>query len=307
MKRRPVAVLYEHPDWFRPLFVELERRGIPYEAIHAARNVFDPTDWEPRYSLVVNRMSPSAWTRGHEHAIFHTLHYLAYLDAIGTPVLNGYDAYAVELSKVRQGTLISGLGLPYPRTRVIDDPALATAAAADLVFPVLLKPNVGGSGAGIRSFATPEELAVAAPELELGLDGTALLQEQLPAAGDSIVRVEILDGEFLYAIRIRLLPGSFNLCPADYCDLVGLPDPIEAFEPPPRVVEDAKRIVLAAGMEVAGVEYLVNARDGLATFYDVNALSNFVADAPNVVGFDPFVRLVDLIVERAGLARAVAA
>ena len=307
MKHRPIAVVYEHPDWFRPLFAELERRGLPYEPLHAAHNVFDPTDRASRYSLVVNRMSPSAWTRGHAHAIFHTLHYLAYLDAIGTPVLNGYDAYAVELSKVRQSTLISALGLPYPRTRVIDDPLTAPDAASDLTFPVLVKPNIGGSGAGIRSFPTPAELAAAAPTLELGLDGTGLVQEQVPAEGDSIVRVEILGGEFLYAIRIRLEPGSFNLCPADYCDLAGLPDPIEAYEPPSQVVEDARRIVLAAGMEVAGVEYLVNARDGRATFYDVNALSNFVADAPAVIGFDPFVQLVDLIAQRAGLASAIAA
>lgn len=33
--------------------------------------------------------------------------------------------------------------------------------------------------------------------------------------------------------------------------------------------------------------------------YDVNALSNFVANAPEVVGFDPFGQLVDLIVDQA--------
>jgi glutathione synthase/RimK-type ligase-like ATP-grasp enzyme len=307
MKRRPVGIVYEHPDWFRPLFAELDRREIPYEPIHAARHVFDPAERESGYSLVVNRMSPSAWTRGHERAVFHTLHYLAYLEQLGTRVLNGYGAYAIELSKARQAALISRLGLPYPRSNVIADPADAPAAAETLDFPVLVKPNIGGSGAGIVSFETPEQLAAAVPTLELGLDGTALVQEQLPAEEGSIVRVEILGGELLYAIRIRLLPGSFNLCPADYCELVGLPEPIEAYEPPPQVVEDARRIVAAAGMDVAGVEYLVNARDGRATFYDVNALSNFVANAPDVIGFDPFVDLVDLIVDRAGLDTAVAA
>jgi hypothetical protein len=52
-------------------------------------------------------------------------------------------------------------------------------------------------------------------------------------------------------------------------------------------------------MDVAGVEYLVDARDGGHVFYDVNALSNFVADAPNVIGFNPYANLADLIVERA--------
>ena len=60
-------------------------------------------------------------------------------------------------------------------------------------------------------------------------------------------------------------------------------------------------------MDVAGVEYLIDERDGLPYFYDLNALSNFVADAPNVVGFDPFPILVDYVVERAGLRAAAAA
>ena len=307
---KPVGVLYEHPQWFVPLFEELERRGIPYERIHAAELEYDPADREQRYSLVVNRMSPSSWTRGHERALFSTLHYLGYLEEIGTPVLNGHDAYLVELSKARQIGLFARLGIPHPRTRVIDDPEQAARAARDLAFPVLVKPNVGGSGAGIVSFATPEELTAA--DVDLGVDGTALVQEQLPAAGDAIVRIEILDGRFLYAIRILLLPGSFNLCPADYCELPGIADgvsgrglPIEAFDPPGEVVADARRIVAAAGMDLGGVEYLVDARTGTPTFYDVNALSNFVANAPEIVGFDPFERLVELIAERAGIAAAV--
>ena len=307
----PIGVVYEHPAWFTPLFAELERRGLPYERLDATKLVFDPSEQEPRYSLVVNRMSPSAWTRGNEGAIFQTLHYLAYLDGIGVPVLNGLRAYELELSKARQASLLADLGIVHPRTRVVGDPAAVAGAATDLIFPVLVKPNIGGSGAGISSFASAADLAAA--ELDWGLDGTLLVQEQLPADGDSIVRVEILDGELLYAIRILLLPGSFNLCPADYCELPGVADgvsgrglPIEAYHPPADAVETAKRIVRAGGLDLGGVEYLVDARTGEPTFYDVNALSNFVADAPNVIGFDPFVNLVDLI-ERRAEASVVAA
>jgi hypothetical protein len=306
---KPIGVLYEHPQWFLPLFAELDRRGVSYEHIPAASLVFDPADDEQRYSLVVNRMSPSAWTRGHGRALFSTLDYLAHLDRIGAPVLNGYDAYRVELSKARQIALLAELGLEHPRTRVINDPASVAEAAAELEFPVVVKPNIGGSGAGIVSYGSLGELAGAV--VELSIDGTALVQEQLPAEGDAIVRIEILDGRFLYAIRLLLLPGSFNLCPADYCELPGVTDgvsgrglPIEGFDPPAAVVEDAKRIVAAAGMDLGGVEYLVNGRTGRPVFYDVNALSNFVANAPEVVGFDPFVQLVDLIVERAARAEA---
>lgn len=305
---RPIALVYEHPLWLEPLFAELDRRGVAYEKLHGDALGFDPSDRNVPYSLVVNRMSPSAWTRGNANAIAQTLAYLAYLDELGAGVVNGEKAFRFEISKARQLTLLARLGVRFPPARAIGDPALAPAAAEGLRFPVLVKPNVGGSGAGIVSFATPDELAEAAAGggLDLGLDGTGLVQEHLPAQDESIVRIELLGGELLYAIKIRLLPGSFNLCPADYCDLPGIADgvsgrglPIERFDPPRDVVENAKRIVAAAGMEVAGVEYLVDARDGTPTFYDVNALSNFVANAPDVIGFDPFVDFVDFLLERA--------
>ncbi len=27
-QNKPIGIYYEHPDWFRPLFTELDRRGI---------------------------------------------------------------------------------------------------------------------------------------------------------------------------------------------------------------------------------------------------------------------------------------
>ena len=308
----PIGILYEHPLWFEPLFAELDRRGVAYEKLHAADLTYDPAGREPSHSVVLNRMSPSAWTRGHGHAIQQSLNYLAYLDSIGADVINGHAAFQVEISKARQSALFARLGVRSPAARVVSHASQLASAADGLRFPVLVKPNVGGSGAGIRSFTTPAELGSAAADgdHDLGIDGTALVQEHAPAADESVVRIEVLGGEFLYAIRLRLLPGSFNLCPADYCELPGIADgvsgrglPIEAFGPPRELVEDAKRIVAAAGMELGGVEYLVDERDELPYFYDVNALSNFVANAPDVIGFDPFVDLVDFVLQRAGGSR----
>ena len=66
----------------------------------------------------------------------------------------------------------------------------------------------------------------------------------------------------------------------------------------PDTADTAIRLTREAGIDVGGVEYLVSARDGLAYFYDLNATSNFVADAPRVLGFDPFPDFVDVIVAR---------
>jgi hypothetical protein len=232
------------------------------------------------------------------------------------PVVNGSEAYGFEISKARQLRLLERLDVAHPRARVINHPIEAVAASHGLTYPVLVKPNIGGSGAGITSFDTPEALARAADagELEFGPDDTALVQEHLTPEGNTIVRVEFLDGRYLYAIRITLMPNSFNLCPADYCELPGVADgvsgrglPIEGYAPPDSVVEEAGRLLTATGADLGGVEYLIDSKTGQPSFYDINALSNFVADAPNVVGFDPFVNLVDFIAERAARYEGVRA
>ncbi|MGH9892228.1 MAG: ATP-grasp domain-containing protein, partial [bacterium] len=268
-----IAVFYEHPEWFKPLFAELDGRGLTYDRLLAHEHCFDPSERRSPYALIVNRMSPSAYTRGHAAAISYTVHYLAYLQAIGANVLNGYDAYVYEFSKARQLGLFDRLGLRYPRARVVNHPSQASPAAEGLTFPVVLKPNIGGSGAKIVKFNSPDELREAADRgrLDLGIDHTALVQEYLPAEGDYIVRVEILGGAYLYAIRLLLTRGDFNLCPADYCRVpaqpphtAGLADgvsgrgvPVERCTPPARVVAEVKRIITAAHIEVGGVEYLV--------------------------------------------------
>lgn len=305
----PLAVYYEHPAWFEPMFAELERRGVAYERLLAHEHSFDPLERHSPYSLVLNRMSPSAFTRGRAHAIPYTLQYLAYLEDIGAEVLNGYGAYVYEFSKARQLSLMASLGVPHPRARVINHAAQALRAAEGLDYPVIVKPNVGGSGAGIRKFDSPAELEEAAlgGSLDLGLDHTALVQEHLPARNAEIVRVEVLGGEFLYAIKLRLESAtSFNLCPADYCaPTAGGGSLVAGYTPPREVIETVKRLTQAAGIEVGGVEYLLNDRDGEVYYYDINALSNFVADAPRVIGFDPFPKLVDFVLERAGLLERV--
>jgi ribosomal protein S6-L-glutamate ligase RimK-like protein len=317
---RPLAVYYEHPDWFRPLFAELERRGTPHRLLHADDHRYDPGESAPPYALVFNRMSPSAWLRGRGDAVFYTLQYLAHLERLGVRVVNGSRAFTVETSKALQLSLLERLGLPYPRARVIHRLAQAPAAASGLRFPVVVKPNIGGSGAGVRRFETPAALAAAAREDgagALGIDQTGLVQEFIPSADGAIVRVEVLGGRFLYAIRIHSPGDTFNLCPADVCrtvdgaELVRAACPadaprtgltVECYTPPAEIVAQVERIMAAAGIEIGGVEYMTDARDGRRYFYDVNALSNFVADGPRVVGFDPFVQLVDWLEREGGVA-----
>jgi len=51
-----------------------------------------------------------------------------------------------------------------------------------------------------------------------------------------------------------------------------------------------------SGLDVGGIEYMVDDRDGRPKFYDLNAMSNFVAKPLEVLGWDPHERLVDWLV-----------
>jgi hypothetical protein len=94
---------------------------------------------------------------------------------------------------------------------------------------------------------------------------------------------------------------SFNYCPADGCNIENPELAVEAYSPPADIVEDVRRILAAARVDLGSVEYLVSERDGQAYYYDINPLSNFVADAHRVLGFDPVMSFVDYILKRAAL------
>lgn len=312
---RPIGIYYEHPDWFKPLFAELERRGIPYERIDAAHHQFDPAETESPYALVVNRMSSSAYLRGNGQGIFHTAGYLTHLERIGVRVINGTAATAIETNKARQLSLLASLGLSFPKTRVVNHVSQIIPASQQLSFPIVVKVNIGGAGAGIVRFDTPDGLqaAVDADQIDLGIDQTALVQEYVQPRGGHIVRVETLNGKFLYAMKVFTTGESFNLCPAEICAIPEAPQAdfcltdapkkgiqVEAYTPPASIIADVERIAKAASIDVGGVEYLIsdktgNRNDGPPLFYDINALSNFVADAINVVGFNPYATFVDYL------------
>lgn len=67
------------------------------------------------------------------------------------------------------------------------------------------------------------------------------------------------------------------------------------------MIEKVERTIQAAGIDVGGIEYLVDDRDGEIYYYDINALSNFVADAPRVIGFNPVENLAIIWKPRFGV------
>src|SRR6476619_5446923 len=304
-----LVVLFEHPDWQKPLFSALERRSVRYGTFDLKRAAFDP-DRVPNSSLYFNQASPSAYVRGNTRAVPLALALIRSLELGGARVLNGSRAFALELSKSAQAALMHRFNITHPRTLAFNDVASALEDWGDR-WPALLKPEQGGSGARmflLHSSAELVRLLDDRPDLWFP-DNLLLLQEYFevdPAKG--IVRMEFLGGEFLYAMRV-ISHGAFNLCPSEACNPEGGGDshcavpetkpaqPVE-FHPYPQVptaaVKAGRTLMAAGGLDVGGIEYL-EAADGRLVFYDINANSNLRAPIGQAFGFDPFERVVDFL------------
>jgi glutathione synthase/RimK-type ligase-like ATP-grasp enzyme len=325
-----LVVLYEHPEWQKPLFAALERRGLSFLPFDLTRAAFRNVD-APAAALYFNQASPSAYVRGHARAVPLALAYMRSLERLGARVLNGADVFALELSKSAQATLLRTLGIDCPRSITFNDVGALRAYARDIEWPALLKPDQGGSGARIHVVESLEQVAElfrSDPSLWLP-DNLFLLQEYLPHdAGQGIVRLEFLGGELLYAMRVKT-HGRFNLCPSPVCnpdDGAGVCDtapaesgvsafsltdaqPVEFFpypDVPREAVETAARIVEAAGLDVGGIEYLETS-DGRRVFYDINANSNLRPSVAAAFGFDPFERVVDFLAAQVARLRTATA
>lgn len=108
-------------------------------------------------------------------------------------------ASALAMDKVRSKKLFRAAGIATPEFVVLESPAEAPAAAAELGYPLVLKPASEGSSVGMTKVFERGELAAAA-ELALSYGGTALAERCV--VGDEIT-VAVLQGEALPSIRIE--------------------------------------------------------------------------------------------------------
>ena len=304
-----LVVLFEHPEWQKPLFAALERRGVRFGKYDLKQGAFDPAGL-PDAPLYFNQASPSAYVRGNTRAVPFAFALMRSLELGGARVLNGTRAFALELSKSAQAALMHRLGIAHPKSMAFNDVETALARWGDR-WPALLKPEQGGSGARMYLVHSGAELRRLLDGNDLWYpDNLLLLQEYFPVdPSQGIVRMEFLGGKLLYAMRV-ISHGAFNLCPSEVCNpesgdgQCGVPEaappsvPVEFLpyaEVPAAAVEAGRRLMEAGGLDVGGIEYL-EAGDGRLIFYDINANSNLRAPIARAFGFDPFERVVDFLV-----------
>lgn len=265
-----VFVLHENPDWYPPFASAFDEEGVEHEQWLLGEGTLD-LDAEPPPGVFWSRMSASSHTRGHGLAKDHTRAVLSWLEAAGRRVVNGRRVLELEMSKVDQLTALRAAGFDVPRTFAVVGNADLLAVARKLPAPFVCKHNQGGKGLGVRRFDSVDELT----EYDGSPDGITLVQEYVAPAEPFITRVEIVGGEFVYAIKADVGRGGFELCPADAC-AVDDPTPLfslrEDFDP--SIVDRYLEFAARHGIEIAGFEFIETA-DGRQVTYDINTNTNY--------------------------------
>ena len=284
-----IHVIHENALWLEPLARTLDAERLPWRDWFLDRGVFDLSAPPPE-GVFYNRMSASSHTRNHRYAAELTASVLAWLAGHGRRVVNGPRALDLEISKARQYAALEAAGIRTPRTVLVaGNERLADAARRHFDGgPVILKPNRGGKGLGVRLFHTADALASYADgtEYEAPVDGLHLLQQYIRAPAPLITRAEFIGGQFFYAVEVDTSEG-FELCPADQCAIDDAFCPVGE-EPRAKftIIDDIdaglkrryEAFLAGNGIEVAGIEFIRDA-DGAVYTYDVNTNTNYNPDA----------------------------
>jgi hypothetical protein len=281
-----IFVLHENPAWLGPFAEAFDRLRLPWSEWFLHEGAFDLSTPPPE-GVFYNRISASSHTRDHRFSAELTAAILAWLVRHGRRVVNGPNALDLEISKARQYAALEAAGIAVPRTvAVAGIGQLVTAARQHFpTGPVLLKPNRGGKGLGVRLFESDDSLEayLNGPDYEPPVDGLHLLQEYVRAPEPVITRAEFVGGRFLYAVEVDTSNG-FELCPSEACAMpqAGPQFRIAAgIEPSLRARLEA--FLASAGIEVAGIELITDER-GRTLAYDVNTNTNYNPEAERAAG-----------------------
>lgn len=215
-----IFILHENSEWLPPFTSAFDRAGHTYQEWSLTDGSIN-LDGEPPQGVFWSRVSASSPSRGHSHAKEYGRAIIAWLESYARRVVNGSDVLEFEVSKVRQQLLLQKAGFRTPHTIAAFSRADVLQAAQVIGFPLILKHNQGGKGIGVSCFTSFAELEAYAlsNDWQEPIDGVNLVQEYVVSAESFITRLEFIGGKFHYAVRVDTSAGSFELCPADACDV----------------------------------------------------------------------------------------
>ena len=281
-----IGILYESDEWsVRHLHDLLNGAGID-TALYNLEMDRVAMDQVLRSRLIVNRLFPSAPLRGYASAFQTAGKVLRLVKVRRIPMINSYEAYAFDCSKLRSGRALREAGLPVPNCYA----AFRTPGQVDpkkLSYPCMLKPDCSGRSLYtyiIKSRTDLEKTLAEVPSRPF------LVQQYIEPVKGYTTRVEIVGDELMSVMKRS---AGKNALSSYHAGSV-----FQAYPDCPKEILQASVLALNVLSTEMGSLDIIESGNGSFYIIDVNATSNFSEDNLKMMGFDPIQIMVDYLVER---------
>jgi hypothetical protein len=291
-----IGVLYNHHTSFNPLFNALDKRGIEYDVINPSQLNIDTTAESPEYALIVNDLSTPPYVNP-SYGI--TADYLEVVSAqYGSHhIVNGSTFTNTVNSRTKQIQAFAKAGVAHPKSIIASNVEQFLKATHNITFPILVG-GVSGQTAMYR-FDSEEELIEEIIQDRINFSkGPILIQAFTPAKQNAIIRAEILNGRFVYAVKISSAGESSSLWP--------IQTQYELYIPPVQTITAIEKIARNTLIDIGTITYVTDRRTNEAVFYGIEPHTSSYSQSVEGIALSYQNLIVDYIEDRLRKVKEIA-
>ncbi len=194
------GVLAAKESGYETIMINCNPETVSTDFDTADKLYFEPVFWEHIYDIIRNEKPEGVIVQlGGQTA----LKLAEKLDRFGIKIMGtSYESLDLAEDRGRFSTLLKEYNIPYPRFDVITHADEARAVAANLGYPILVRPSYVLGGQGMKIVINDEELETHVVELFKDFPGNRVLLDHYLEGAIEAEADAICDGEDVYIIGI---------------------------------------------------------------------------------------------------------
>ena len=194
------GVLAAKESGYETIMINCNPETVSTDFDTADKLYFEPVFWEHIYDIIRNEKPEGVIVQlGGQTA----LKLAEKLDRFGIKIMGtSYESLDLAEDRGRFSTLLQEYNIPYPRFDVITHADEARAVAANLGYPILVRPSYVLGGQGMKIVINDEELETHVVELFKDFPGNRVLLDHYLEGAIEAEADAICDGEDVYIIGI---------------------------------------------------------------------------------------------------------
>jgi ribosomal protein S6--L-glutamate ligase len=276
-----IAIIYESEEWSNTYLRDyIMKNGYEVVFINFEEAVLNAAFFDS-IGLIVNRIFPSSYFRGHMKTYFKGIDFLKELNEKRIPMINSYEALMYDFDKKLVCKTLHDNNIRTPEIYC----SSKNFSVDKIEFPCIVKPNSGGRSRYTVKVENIDELfefLKISPQIEF------IFQKYIKSIDNYTLRIEVLNGEVFSAVKRSIDENGISSYHrgAIYEHVYELDKHIE------HMVIDTLNIL---NIKMGGIDLITNDRGPY--IIDVNATSNFSKEFVDFLQKNPLDKMGDIIID----------